>query len=218
MRCVSISALLLCVMSGVASAQTPRTSGKGERVTPQSAAAAALPTLRRAATGEGARLLGFRSAEEAAQARLGEPFVISYVPLEGLREYDASKNPSSIILDGRRMLFPVLVGAETRTGIEVSEKHGWHASAIGGSAIALLLEEARTAHRGSHPGSSYFAVQVPALNLYFLGVDTAGARMLIPLANDERFPRLRAGEAVGASEALAELVPAARQLDPKQSS
>ena len=116
------------------------------------------------------------------------------------------------------MLFPVLVGTETRTGIEVAEKHGWHTSAIGGSTIARLLEAARANHRASHPGGRYFVVHVPALNIYFLGVDDAGGRMLIAIADDERFPSLRAGQPVPAATALAALVPAAQKLDPKQSS
>jgi hypothetical protein len=219
MRRAQISVVVLgwlLVLSTAALAQTT-----GERTSsPRRAAEAALPTLRRAATGKGVQLLGFRSADEAAEATLGEPLPISVVRLDALQAYNAATDPASIIVASKRVLFPVLSGGEVRTGVEVREKQGvWGAGAIGGSRLAILLDAARSAHRASAgAGTTYFAVQVPALNLYLLGAETASGRMLIPLADDSRFPTLRAGQPVSLADALAALAPVARTLDPKSSS
>jgi|GEM_PF-5152613 len=208
--------LALSVASQAAPAQPP-----GDRQgSPRQAAESALPTLRRAATGEGARLLGFRSAAEAAQATLGEPLPISVVRLDALQAYSASTDPASIIVASQRILFPVLSGPDVRTGVEVREKGGvWGTGAIGGARIAVLLDAARATHRASAgAGTTYFVVQVPALNLYLLGAEASSGRMLIPLADDPRFPTLRAGQAVSQADALAALAPIAKALDPKGSS
>jgi hypothetical protein len=62
-------------------------------------------------------------------------------------------------------------------------------------------------------------VQVPALNLYLLAVAMpGGGRTWVPLSADARFPQLKAGVPVDLPTALAALVPAARELDPAQSS
>jgi hypothetical protein len=204
-------------MSNTALAQTARGEGAAA---PRRAAEAALPTLRKAATGAGARLLGFRSDDEAARATLGEPLPIRIVRLDALRAYGAATDPASLLVDTKRILFPVVSGAEVRTGIEVREKRGvWGAGAIGGAQLAVLLDAARAEHRKSAgAGASYFAVQVPALNLYLLEADTAGGRMLVPLADDPRFPDLHAGKPVSLADAWAALAPAAKALDPRGSS
>lgn len=213
-RRTMLTVLLSFAMIDAASAQYDQQKG-----TPRGAAEAALPALRRAAaTAEAAQLLGFRSPEEAAQATLGEPLPIRFVRLDALQAYDATNDPRTILADGKRILFPLMAGSETRSGIEVAEKaRGWDASAIGGARIAMLLDSARAAHRAANPGASYFAVHIAALNLYLLGFDTADEPMLIPIAEDARFPQLRPGVAVKASELLAGLVPAARAIDPKES-
>lgn len=227
MRSAPLSALALGWFVATSLAPSPEISNAalaqtaGERTpSPRQAAEAALPTLRRAATGPGARLLGFRSADEAARATLGEPLPIRVVRLDALQAYDASTDPGSILVASQRILFPVSSGADVRTGIEVREKRGtWGAGAIGGAQVAVLLDAARVAHRASAgAGATYFAVQVPALNLYLLGVETGSGRALIPLADDPRFPTLRAGQPVGLADALAALAPAAKALDPKGSS
>jgi hypothetical protein len=45
-----------------------------------------------------------------------------------------------------------------------------------------------------------------------------GGRTWVPLSADARFPQLKAGVPVDLPTALAALVPAARELDPAQSS
>jgi len=213
---------LLLALSGSLHAQSSGSDeGQGTaRRAAQQAAESALPTLRRAAAGEGAPLLGFRSAEEGAAAVLGEPLPVSVVPLDALKSYVSAQDPAAIVRDAHRMLFPVLSGAQTRSGIEVRERAGtWRTSTIGGARVAQLLDAARAAHRAT-PGSAgarYFVVQVPALNLYLLGADMPGGRWLIPLADDPRFAELRAGVPIDMAAGLAALVPAARQVDPAQS-
>ena len=216
---------LLLVTSGPVSAQpkdvTAATQQDERLRLPRQAAETGLVTMRRAAAGEGARLLGFRSGDEPTQATLGEPFPIGVVRLDALQAYDASRDAPPIIIDNTRMLFPVQIGSETRTGIEVIERRGkWDASAIGGSRVAYLLDSARVAHRGAagSAAASYFALHVPALNVYFLGVQNAGDQQLIALSDDPRFPSLRPGAATRAADVLAALVSAARSIDPKQSS
>lgn len=221
MSCHHLRATVLSLAFVLIAAPAPAQT-RDERDVPQrQAAEAALPLLRSAAVGAGAALLGLRSADEVAGATLGEPFMISAVRLDALRAWDSATDPRAVILDARRVLFPVLIGGDTRTGIEVREKQGgWKTSAIGGTRVATLLAAARAAHRSTAvpPARGYFAVHVPALNLYFLGVETAtGALQLVPLVEDARYSMSKVGEPMNAAAALATLVPAARALDPTQS-
>jgi hypothetical protein len=214
----SFGALALAALlatAATAAAQTAAPDRESERL----AAAAALPTLRQVATGDKALRLGFRSPDEVAQATLGEPLPIRTVRLDALRGYEASKPPESILIAEPRVLFPVLAGSEVRIGIEVRQTQGtWKAAVIGGARVAVLLHAARATHRAAAPtGTVYSAVEIPALNLYLLAADGPAAHDLILLADDARFPGLKAGQPVPAAEALAALVPAARALDPNGS-
>lgn len=214
-RSIATALTVLLAAAAAAPAQTEAPPSGDER----QAAMAALPTLARLATGDKARRLGFHSPEEAARAALGEPFRIRVVRLDQLRAYDPSQDPAPLLADAPRVLFPVLAGSAVRLGIEVRHAQGgWKVARIGGAGNTVLLDAARAAQRASAPaGTVYSAVQVPALNLYLLEADAAGSRQLIPLTDDPRFPRLKAGVALPAAEALAALVPAAQALDPKGS-
>jgi hypothetical protein len=54
---------------------------------------------------------GFESVDEVRQATLGEPLQVDQVGLDALRGFNEQTNPETLLVDIRRNLYPVKVGA-----------------------------------------------------------------------------------------------------------
>lgn len=175
------------------------------------AAAAGLDTLRALAR-QNYRALGFTEAAQAAAGTLGDPFVEFFVRLDSLRAFSSGKNASSLLAGGDKVVYPVLAGGTPRSSIEVAKvRGGWRPVAYGGSSLAATLVRQReqlskTDHRAV---AEYFVVRVPALGLYFLGVNTPSGMQLTPIVDDPR-ARWKKGTSMPAMLVFTELVADAR--------
>jgi len=158
---------------------------------PKMAAIDALSKLRQLlATGENFREMGFDNLEQVDRASLSEPATVYTVGLDQLRNYAAGSNPQDLLIDTKRMVFPVVADGNGRTLITVEQKEGkWHLVSFGDQRVADNMVRVRQ-DKSSAPGglstSNYFVVQVKALFLTFLGSQqpgstTASSLRLVPL-------------------------------------
>lgn len=176
------------------SQSTPQETAEPSFDDPRQAAASALSNLKHLLSeGKNFREMGFDSLEQLDQATLGQPASVYAVGLNDLREYAPGSDPQALLIDTKRVVFPVVVAGTGRTLITVEQKEGkWHAVSFGEQRVARNLVKVRDDKSTGEnvPGSSYFLVQVNALFLSFLGNQQPGAAganslRLVPLHEKE---------------------------------
>jgi hypothetical protein len=179
----------------------------------QAAATESLSTFRQLVNAQNYKELGFESAEEVANAKLGEPIHVLVVPLNQLRQYEPGSDPNKLLTDFNQIHYPVVVGDQVRSAILVDQVGGkWKAGTFGAAKLAKLIAAARKGTQTSTP-SQDAVVEVPSLGLYFLGHRTEDNKLtLTPLTDNPTFG-FRAGGAMPAEEVFAALVPAAKSLN-----
>lgn len=173
----------------------------------------ALDSLRQAADPEGQRALGLEKADEARAATLGEPVPVYMIRLDQLQQYQGEE-ASRLLVDLQLRVYPVTVGGQARSVVEVRAQGGrWEVARLGGAQKSRLLERGRrSAMAASHMASSdFFEVRIPALNKLFLGHHEASGLQLTPLV-DEPALGLVAGRPERAEKVLSLLVPLAREV------
>ena len=170
-------------------------------------------TLRQLAEKTDPRLLGFRNAEEVARAEFGEPIRHVMIPLDRLKTYEPSRmNPESILISTGRVTVPLLLDGVGRSSMTLEKANEqWKAVAYGAPVYSREISTLRSelAEREDRGEADFIEVQVPALNLVFLGIYRDDDLWLSPLLNDARFS-LRQGEILTIDDVLQRLVPAAR--------
>ena len=207
--CLSLP--LLVTLAAAAVAQTATQEDDSLRLATQ-AAQQALATFARLANEQNYRALGFDSPDQVGSAKLGVPARGFMVRLDELQKYSGG-DPNRLLHDAGRVTFPVEVEGRTRSSLTVVSREGrWHSESFGAPGYIRLFTEARArlAEREGRPPAELFEVQIPALNVRFVGARRDGALVLSPVADDPRFGFKR-GEGIPAEEALAKLVPAARE-------
>lgn len=209
---------LLAAVALVAVTVRPVSGQKPERDTTlaaaresRTAATAGLDTLRALAR-EHSAMLGFTNAEQASGAALGEPLVEFYVRLDSLRAFTSTTNPATLLSGGNKVMYPVIVGGETRSSIEVDHiRDAWRPVAYGGQTLAgpVVKQRDQLAAADKRAREDYFLVRVPALGLLFIGVKSAGVLNLTPLLDDPA-GRWKAGATLPAATVFGSLVADAR--------
>lgn len=211
MKTVPSFFLFLILLAAAAAAQTVDQQDESLRPATE-AAQRALATFARLANEQNYRALGFDSAQQLRSARLGPPARGFMIRLDELKEYGGG-DPTRLLHSAERVTFPVEVDGRTRSSLTVVSREGrWVSESFGAPTYARLFTEARArlAEREGRPAAELFEVQVPALNVRFAAARRAGALVFAPVADDVRFGFKR-GESIPAEEALAKLVPAARE-------
>jgi hypothetical protein len=179
----------------------------------QAAANESLATFRQLVNAQNYKELGFESAEEAANAKLGEPIHVLVVSLSQLRQYEPGSDPNRLLTDFNQIHYPVVVGDQVRSAIMVDQANGkWKTGTLGAANLAKLIAAARKATQTANP-SEAAVVEVPSLGLYFLGHHTEDGKLtLTPLTDNAGFG-FRAGGTMPAEQVFATLVPAAKSLN-----
>jgi len=179
-------------------------------------ASEALKTFSELVTEENCEELGFASPDEVGNATLGVPIQVFMVQLDHLQEYEVGTDPESLLSGGDEFSYPVLIREEVRSSIVIMKRNEeWEAVSFGWSNLITLLTEIRkvTSERTGLPLSSFFAVRIPALNLYFLAHRTENnILMLTPLLDDRGFG-FEAGVTMPADAVFETILPAAQQHD-----
>lgn len=173
-----------------------------------------LPRLQRLVTSQNLALMGFQSKQEVSIATVSVPGIdVRQVRLGDLREYRPSTNPSQLLQESDLRIYPVTVNGVTRSAITFGKyPSGWKPVSYGYAGLARLLTAARASSAAAtgRPLEDFFAVQIRALNVIFLGYFDSDKLFLNPVVSD-RTLRLFTGRAGSAEQVFRSLVPAAQQ-------
>lgn len=201
--------LLVCAMVGAAGAQTMTQQPAVDVRQAGEAAGKSLSTLSQLVTEQNYRAMGFESAKEVANASLGTPLPVYMVQLDELRQY-AGGDPAPLLKPLSQVIYPVLVGGATRSGITVENTgKGWQATGFGSASLSRALVDGVQASGAGNP----FVVHVAALRTYFIGFRDGGGDLMFTPIRDEPELELRAGAAIPATQALLALKPSALQYN-----
>lgn len=179
----------------------------------QKVASEALRTFSELVTEKNYQAIGFESPGEVPAASLGEPLRFFMVRLDHLQKYQPGSDPNKILSGGERVIYPVTVEEQPRSSIVVEKmKEQWEATSFGGPNLVKMLTKVRedSSNATRLPISSYFAVQVPALNLYFIAHRIHEMLMLTPLLDDPSYG-FKAGVTMPADKVFVTILPAARE-------
>jgi hypothetical protein len=155
--------------------------------------------------------MGFESMAELDRITPGVPMQVFMVPLDRLQGYQSGMAPEPMLVDTKHVLYPILVDAQARSSIMMSDVQGnWKAVSFGSPRMIRMLSAARVSVSSAAgvPPASVFLIEVPALNLYMLGYRAAGTTMAAGVKEDGSTTTLRPLSAV-----LADLVPYAKAHD-----
>jgi hypothetical protein len=200
----------LCLLSGLSPPRKILTE-QAERYAKESRPTAqnALKQFEELVNGENFREQGFETAEEVKSAELGRPLPVVVIQLNELREYKPGDDPYPLMHMVHRVIYPVMVKGQVRSGLEVHEKDGqWQPSSFGLAESVVRYATARERHSAGDQTTSYFLVKVPALNEIYLGHETEKGLRLVH-AHGQAAQKSKM-EARPAAEVLAGLVQAAK--------
>lgn len=155
--------------------------------------------------------MGFESMAELDRMTPGVPMQVFMVPLDRLQGYQSGMAPEPLLVDTKHALYPILVDAQARSSIMMSQVQGsWKAVSFGSPKMIRMLSAARAsvASGAGIPLSSVFLIEVPALNLYLLGYQAAGVTRAAGVKEDGSTTPIRPLSAV-----FADLVPYAKAHD-----
>lgn len=184
-------------------------------ITIHEVASEALTIFSELTTKENYKAMGFESPDEVRVASLGEHLQVFMVRLDQLQKYKAGSDPNKILSGGDRIIYPVTVEKQVRSSIVVEKvKERWNATSFGGSNQVEMLTKVRKADSDSTelPISSYFVVQVPSLNLYFIAYRADKVLMLTPLLDDPSYG-FKEGFTMPADKVFEAILPAAKRHD-----
>jgi len=203
--------------TGAAAALLFATAARGQEAEKASAyAAQAVRELTgQVLTGEGATRLGFKSLDEAREARPGAPMKVLVIGLAGLRKYPAGAGLRSVAAETGALWFPVLVGLEVRGKLEIYRKPGgaWATGEFGRARLAAEVARAVGAVARAPDAPPVEVVRVPALNLLLVRAIGPQGEVLVPAVGGFG---LEAGTAYPVDEALRKLAVAAIAADDRQ--
>ena len=156
------------------------TADRTEFADPTQAATSALSNLKQLLTaGENFREMGFDDLEQVNRASLSDPASVYTVGLDQLRNYTPGSDPRSLLVDTKRMVFPVVADGSGRTLITVEQKAGsWHFVSFGDQRVArnlVRVRDGKSSVQGRRSTSDFFLVQVKVMFLTFLGNEQPGS-------------------------------------------
>jgi hypothetical protein len=177
--------------------------------------------LELAVTEASAVRLGFASAAQSRQARLGTPLVVAVVGRASLAAYAAGTPLARLWMPPAAVWYPVVVGGSTVCGFELARMGSrWVGAELGGRKEALAVSEALAAlpglvaKAGLPPGHDTVLVRVPALRAAFLYARGSSGELLVPAMPIPERIGLLPLRSYGAAQVLPALQAAAAKLPP----
>jgi hypothetical protein len=170
---------------------------------------------------QNATLLGFKSLREALDADLDKnnSFQVSLVGLDavnldwtdmrkGLRQFRPGDRPEDLLVPLNRRLYPIKVGHILRSSLTVtlrnpSDISSWTPTNWGFADLIIPLMQYRAQFSSAH-----LLVWIPSLNLHFLGDNSSGKLMLIPIRSSTKYGFI-AGNGQPAQDVFTKLAPVA---------
>jgi len=162
--------------------------------------------------------LGFRSLGEANAATLGSPQTVTLIGLADLKGYTPGTPAKAVLRDARAVWFPVLVGGQTRTKLEMVQSGGrWVPGEFGAAQTAQQigrvvseLPNKLAAARIKLP-EKLVLVKVPSLMATFIYVDSESGEFLVPAMLSPERLAVEQGRPYPAQELLLKLKEAAKR-------
>lgn len=196
-------------------AESAPAPGGSQQPTQQQAIAAAREALSTLAQLEGRQSTGILATPPglAPELTLADPLPLYLVRLDSLRAYNVTKNARSILVDARRLIFPVRNRGEVRTALTMERgEERWELVSFGRFDIEGIVSA--QAEVAGPPVRGLFVVLVPALNdLTFVGYSEANSFMLVSV-RDRREVDLSAGTVLAANVVFERLARLAVAIDP----
>jgi hypothetical protein len=151
--------------------------------------------------------------ELRGETSLGNPAKQMAVPLDRLCSYQKGQDPSGLLVETPRQIYPVVVGGRTISSITVAKNaDNWKPVAYGTSSIETFEEAMRNAGPGGGEQSREIVV-IQALNLEFAAMREEHQPLkLVPLQDYPTYA-LKLGEPVEAETLFEKLKPFARKID-----
>lgn len=165
----------------------------------------------------------FRNLGEAKTAQLGDPFKVMFIGLDSLKNYKAGTGIKPIMIDAQTLWFPVMVGTEIRTKMEVVNKEGrLVAGEFGGTRRVLEIAKVQNQLsklmevKGIERPYKSMLLKIPALNAEFLFIDSSKGEILLSAMIQPQRYNLENGRIYDADEVLLKLKEFAKRIEGKK--
>ncbi len=179
----------------------------------QMAADSSLIRLHEIVTIENYSMLGFKTFDEARLSSLGIPLQEYFVRLDQLRDYKEGTLPDSLLKVTNIFIYPVMVNNEVRSSVELlRHDKSWEVSSFGSPKYIQLIADERNnlIKLKSLKATDVIIVDIPSLNLNFLGYYRKKELMLVPVTNYPQLDLVQ-GKPVPARELFLILAPLAQK-------
>lgn len=164
-----------------------------------------------------ARRLGFESVEHLAQVQPGACLIVAWVGIKPLTQYKDGDDPKKILRFSNSVILPLndktvldeSKDAKSSLTLTLSGKvNKWRWTGRGLPNFIRKIDE-----YGSNHTAQKLVVEIPGLNLRFLGVGQGSQLKLIPFRNIKISTlELKAGHPLPANEVFTGLVPEAKKI------
>jgi hypothetical protein len=135
----------------------------------------ALDEFQELVTVDNYRSLGFDAVDDVKRAQLGRPLKVAYIDLSALRAYAPGGDTSRLLTKTNATVYPVVVNGVVKSSVTIAPADGgFEPARFGEGAIARRL----SGYRRAPSEGADMMVQVPALNLVFLGRNSGGKLLL----------------------------------------
>lgn len=174
----------------------------------EESAAKSLDAVRRLATAENYRKLGFESLEEIERMTLGTPIAVYFVGLETIQKFKPEDDPNTLLTAPHEMIYPVLVDGNVRCSLGLKEQGGeWQVRTYGRPRLSRALVKIRDGQAAASQ-EDYFAVEIPSMYFVFIGRKN-GEALLLTHVHDHEELGFKSGETAPAAEVFAKIATAA---------
>jgi hypothetical protein len=147
---------------------------------------------------------------------IGDPFPVVRIGLDELQGPPGTEPKLASRNESNEILYPILSrNGDVRAGVTFQRKmDDWKDVSYGNKALTRLLVRARQnlVDKSNKPNEGYYAISIPALNLYFVAIKTEGDVTLISLIDDP-IVGIKAGIPLSARDIMPRLMKAAHQHD-----
>src|SRR5262245_40076033 len=128
--CLALTACVAAEGGGGVDAQPPPAPSQAI------AAQQGLAALQQLVTPQNYAGLGFSSLDDVRRAQLASPMPVFRVELDALMSMTPQTSPSTLLVDGRRVLYPVVVDQRVATALFVARHDdGWRTTDFGSAAV-----------------------------------------------------------------------------------
>jgi hypothetical protein len=213
MKKILFTALLLVVISGAA-AIIIRAQNSNQMSSDQQQDI--LKTVQGLVNESNYKLLGFSSADEAKNVRLGNQFAVSIIPLDKLKSFDSTKNKVDDIIAPTPTKLFTLVSSQSNQAISIIEtapKNGkWELINFGNPRLAQAIAAA-TKGSALRQFNGAIIVRILALRIDLLELNQGTDNPVFISLNDVPRINLRKGEPLSGNELISRVLPVAQHYN-----